>query len=141
MKHRTKIRIYSSYLALGSIALYLSLTHFSRYMWISNYISSVFKDEILSSILPSFTCVFVAGILMIITYYGLLNLKKYPKYTGIVGCFFFVLHDVYYFFQNIESIEREYLEYLIVLTPKLLTMIASVILLILTLIYWKKLSD
>jgi len=139
MKHRTKIRIYSSYLALGSIALYLSLSRLVNYIWASNRISSVFKDELLSHTLPSFTFAFVAGILMILTYYGLLHLKKYPRYTGITGCFFFVLHDVNYFFQSFDFRSFE-MEYLIVLMPKLLTMIASIILLILTLIYWKKLS-
>lgn len=129
MKHITKIRIYSSYLALGSIALYLSLSLLVGYIWNSNYLSVMQQDKLLSSIFA-----FVAGILMIITYYGLLNLKKYPKYTGIIGCFFFILHDVNYFFRYFK------IEYLIFLTPKLLTMIASVILLILTLIYWKKLS-
>ena len=134
MNHRTKIRIYTSYLALGSIALYLSLSRLVNYIWTSNYISVMSKDEILSYILTSFIFAFVAGILMIMTYYGLLHLKKYPKYTGIIGCFFFVLHDINYFFQQFE------MEYLIMLTPKLLTMIASIILLILTLIYWKKLA-
>lgn len=135
MKYRTKIIIYSLYLALGSIALYLSLSRLVSYIWTSNYVSVIPKDEILSYTLTSFIFSFVAGIFMIITYYGLLHLKKYPIYTGIVGCFFFILHDINYFFQQFE------MEYLIVLTPKLLTMIASIILLILTLIYWKKLSE
>jgi len=135
MKHITKIRIYSSYLALGSIALYLSLTRLGWYMYVSKNISETLLDNLVTELLPSFIIALVAGILMIITYYGFLHSKKYPRYTGTVGCFFFVLYH------SIAYIRNGAMQYPFINMSRILALIAGTILLILTLIFWKKLAD
>lgn len=126
--------IHSTYLALGSVALYLSLTHLGSYMWASKNISETLLAEVVTELLTSFIIALVAGILMIITYYGFLHSKKYPRYTGMGGCFFFVL---YY---SIDYIRHGEMQYPFLNMSRLLALIVGIILLILTLLFWKKLS-
>jgi hypothetical protein len=76
----------------------------------------------------------IAGILLIICYYGCFRSKKY-QYIGVAGCIF-IVYFVYFseltFFIDFEHpfMNISYLS----------TMIASVILLVLTNVYWGKIE-
>lgn len=120
-----------TYLALGSIALFISLGHFGSLTWIVNRDSDFTIKLVIFLILS-----LIAGIFLIICYYGYFRSKKY-KYTGVAGCSFFIVYFVYFseftFFIDFKQ-PLMYISYLS-------TMIASIILLVLTLVYWSKIED
>jgi len=104
--------------------------HFGSLTWIVNKDSDFTIKLVLFFILS-----LIAGVLLIICYYGFLRSKKY-QITGIVGCISFTIFFVYFsdftFFIDFEH-PLMYISYLS-------TMIASIILLVLTLIYRNKIE-
>ena len=138
------------YLALGSISLYLCINFIGS---IASYLIS--ESELYTHGLATensfdttgywigFIITLIASILLILSYYGFTHQRKYPRFTGIVGCMMLIMtffHCVYYSITVYE-------EYFGLVAPILLTSrlgqvslsAASVILLVLTMIYWKKL--
>jgi len=65
MKHRTKIIIYSSYLALGGIAIYVAIGNIGGYALLSQLYNLDVEKNI--EYLITITTTLVAGILLIIT--------------------------------------------------------------------------
>jgi len=118
--------IQSFYLALGSIALFLAFRYFmaSSMDLFGYYVSYLIYSFLL----------FPTSILLILTYHGFIYSKKYPKFTGIVGGILLLIFCVYYILDNLGL---EYLEYKI---AEICLLIADIVLLISTIIFWKKLT-
>ena len=138
MKHRTKIIIYSSYLALGGIAIYVAIGNIGGYALLSQLYNLDVEKNI--EYLITITTTLVAGILLIITYHGFLHARTYPKLTGLSGCAILLIYPIYWYVDSINSVGSDY-EFIYYNFSILSIMIASIILLILTLVYWKKLSE
>jgi hypothetical protein len=90
------VAIYSFYLTLGGIALFLSIPGIVSYLSFASYgygysaMSSTFLYVLLFYIF-----LLIAGILLVIAFYGLLNKKSYSLITGIIGCIFFMMWSFY----------------------------------------------
>jgi len=101
---------------------------------ISTRLSPNFSDFAIK-LLIFFIISLIAGILLIISYYGFLHSKKY-QFTGIVGCISFVVYFIYSSDYTLY-IDLEHPLRLISITS---TMIATIILLVLSLVFWRKLE-
>ena len=125
--------IHAAYLALGSIALYISIGSFGSTIYVWTEYSGDLKYVI------NFMLTLIAGMLLIVTYHGFLHAKMYSRFTGIGGCIFLVGYHGYNWMDFIESME---ISPVLIFTkiPWLSTLITSFILLIVTLIFWKKLE-
>lgn len=139
------------YLALGSISLYLCISFigFIAYYYLPfktvtpgntsvTYVFNLTGYELVIII------TLVVGILLILSYHGFLHSRRYPRFTGIFGCGVLVTSFLYYAYDFI-AVGREYLgvappSYIVAKVGQLSLGIASIILLVLTLIYWKKLA-
>jgi hypothetical protein len=146
-----KIRriIYSSYLALGSIALYLCVSYIGTIC--ANYLAES-SNKGIGPVDPfnatgywiGFIISLIAGILLILSYRGFMHSRKYPRFTGIIGCVTLVLGFSYVVCKFISVYGGIYLEATAVSIAANLggisLSIASVILLVITLIFWKKLT-
>ena len=128
--------IQSTYLALGSVAIYISFTHLQSYVWIITQFS--LKNSEIQIKLPLFFIIsLTAGILLIICYYGFLHSKKY-QLSGIAGCISFIVYFAYSSDLTLYVID---LKHPYVYIANASTMVASIILLVLSLVYWRKFEE
>jgi uncharacterized membrane protein len=143
--------ISSYYLAIGSIALFISFSciSFIIYYYLpyeppnSNNISITYAFSFTTYWL-TFMIMLIAGILLILSYHGFINHKNYSKSIGIFGCIILTLTFLYY----IYYFGTNWSEYLQFASPSYITIkighvllgLASVILLSLTTKFWKKLK-
>lgn len=101
---------------------------------ISTRLSPNFSDFAIK-LLIFFITSLIAGILLIISYYGFLHSKKY-QFTGIVGCISFIVYFVYSSDYTLYIDFKHPLLYISITS----TLIASIILLVLSLVFWRKLE-
>ena len=122
---KKRMAIQSFYLALGSISAFLFL------IYISNLFDYAFNEYMSYFPLKYFILSFLAlptTILLIITYHGFFHSKRYARFTGLVGCILLIIFSILwtesYYISNIVPI---------------ILLIFVIALLVLTLIYWRKL--
>lgn len=145
-----KRALYSFYLALGSISLYLCISFIGS---IASYLIS--ESELYTHGLAAensfdatvywigFIITLIAGTLLVLSYHGFIHSRKYPRFTGVVGCVVLILGFFYYVYYFITVYEEGFGSAAPILITSRLGQVSlsvtSVILLVLTLIYWKKL--
>lgn len=100
----------------------------------STRLSPNFSDVAIKTLI-FFIISLIAGILLIISYYGFLHFKKY-QFTGIVGCISFIVYFVYSSDYTLYIDFKHPLMYISITS----TMIATIILLMLSLVFWRKLE-
>ena len=122
---KKRIIVQSFYLALGSIAAFIFLIYFEFFLEYGSYVDmadfSLKYFIFLILALPS-------AIFLIITYHGFLNSKRYARFSGLGGCILLIILSIFwteiYYGSNFTQI---------------ILLISSIILLVLTLIFWRKL--
>ncbi|MCK4365480.1 MAG: hypothetical protein KAW45_05475 [Thermoplasmatales archaeon] len=137
------------YLALGSIVLYLCISYIgsiAAYSISESYTHGLGTTNSFDTTghWIGFTITLIVGILLILSYYGFIHSSKYPRFTGIVGCGVLMLGFSYYICYYASVYEESF----VAVAPLLIAaklgqvflLIASIILFIATLIYWKKLG-
>jgi hypothetical protein len=128
----TKTRIIQSfYLLFGAITGFLFITFiFGAILLSFDYNWNLFTVRFfINSILLLSTM-----ILLIITYRGFLHLKRYARFTGLTGCILLMIYSIIW----VDSYNIYYYGWTN-LIQQIIIFISSIVLLIITLIYWKKL--
>ena len=144
-------RISFFYLALGSITLYVSISYigFIVYYYLPHNVSSSSKTGItyvinIMGYWSTFVIMFMAGTLLVLSCYGFVNSKKYARFTGLLGCGTLTLTFLY----SVYNFGIKWVEYFNFAPPIYIATkvgqaslgIASIVLLFLTLFFWKKLA-
>jgi len=139
---KKKITLYSLYLVLGGIAFFIVSGYFQAaiyyfhhlYNWDANVTRDIFWEFM--GLLVFFFVLLLAGVLLTITYLGFIYSKKYSRVTGIIGCILFISYSLYNIIYVANNTYSGFESTIVI--PYISLFILSIILLFLTLIYWKK---
>ena len=119
--------VYSLYLALGSVSLFIALN--VLYTAYQGYIWSYTTKYVLNSLATALVLLMVCGLLLM-GCYQMAQGKKYSSLLGIVGCLLFIIYPGYVLLIDLYVPYVSYYLYLL--------WIPAVIVLLIAVIVWKK---
>lgn len=126
----------SSYLAIGSVSLFLFVYFIGKVLYYSfSYYSYIYSDF---DLIVSILLLLIGGTSIIIGYRGFINSKNYSKFLVIMGLSLVIISLVYIL---IKIITGEYFELnsLILNLEFIVLLVPTIIVLVITLMYWDRL--
>jgi len=135
------IIIQSLYLVLGSISLYIFLNEMRQFF---TYLQFDWLIDIGLSTQISMILSLLSGLLLVFAYFGFMFQKKcfFPRFLGGIGCCIFLVfmaYDIY----DIRIRAGGFFEWgrdAIYVFPQSVLLVISIILLVVTLFFWKQLG-